>query len=104
MSATPLYKTGDTVYLKESAQIGFLEAVRISSVLTSTNDQWTYTISFDGKLPTPPTFGERITHHSPRTLYFNESELITFCDAADLVESVLSQRLAEIQQQRAGRC
>lgn len=100
----PLYGVGDTVYFKESAQVGFLEAARVSHVLMSTNDQWTYTIVFGTKLPTPPTFGERITHQQVGVLYFNESELITFCAAAEIVEAVLEARLIEIRQHIADRC
>lgn len=102
--AAPLFGVGDTVYFKESAQQGFLEAVRISHVTMSTNEQWTYNVVFGTKLPDPPVFGDRITHQNPSSLYFNESELITFCEAAELVEQFLEARLAEIRQQRAARC
>lgn len=101
---TPLFSVGDTVYLKESAQAGFLEAVRVSHVMTSTNDQWVYNVVIGSKLPTPPTFGERITHQHPNVLYFNETELVSFCDAADILEEVLTQRLADIQAQRDNKC
>ncbi len=102
--AAPLFGVGDTVYFKESAQQGFLEAIKISTIHISASGQWSYHISFGLKQPDPPTFGDRITHQRPTTPYFNESELITFCDAAQIIESVLTQRLAEIQRQRAMYC
>lgn len=100
----PLFNIGDSVYLKESAQNGFLEVVRISHILTSTDGQWTYNVITGTKLPAATTFGDRNTHQNPFVLYYNESELISFCDAADIIEAVLEQRLTEIRQQRGSRC
>ncbi len=101
--AQPLYGIGDTVYLAESAGIGFLEAMTISAVTMSTGG-WVYNIVFGPKLPAPPTFGDRIGYQADRVLYYDESEFMTFCDAADVIERVLQQRLTEIKQQRDARC
>lgn len=93
----PLYGIGDVVYLRESANLGFLESVRIASVNRQTNEVWTYTVSLTGKLPASPLFGERITHQPERTLFFEESELLLECDALELAETHLITRLNDVQ-------
>ena len=101
---SPLFSVGDTVYLKESAELGFLEAARVGHVMTSTNEEWVYGISLGGSLPSAPTFGDRIHYRKVPEPYYNESELLSFCDAADFVEDFLSARLVDIRALRADRC
>lgn len=98
--AAPLFEIAEKVYLKESASAGFLEALIVDSVQKRTTE-WVYTVTFARKLPTSALFGDRVTHHNPGLVYYNESELIAYCDALELVEENLTSRLAEIQRLRA---
>lgn len=100
----PLFEVGDIVYIRESAALGFLEAYRISSVLRATSEEWVYSINIIRRPGVPPLFGERISHQPERVLYFNESELVTKCEALELIENHLTDRLATVQQLRMSEC
>ena len=92
------------VYLKESAALGFIEAVRISSV-TKRNEGWIYTIEARSAQPIAPTlYGDRIAFTNRATLYFSEDELIGLCDALDLAEAHATSVLLNIQAQKAKHC
>lgn len=98
--AEPLFELNSTVYLKESAAAGFLEAVKVDTVQKRATE-WVYSVRFNPKLPTSALFGDRITYHNPGVVYYNESELVSYCDALELVENNLTSRLAEAQRLRA---
>ena len=79
----PVYSPRDVVYIKESAALGFLEAVVINTVVR-TNDQWLYTIRVGTASPVaPPIYGDRRSLVHGATVYFTEDELITHCDALE---------------------
>lgn len=104
MSSAPLYDIDDVVYLKESAALGFLEAVKINGV-TLSRQGWIYTIEAKAAYPqAPTTFGDRITAVQAMTLYFGEDEFVTPCDAMALVEANLQEQLVRIQAQRSSIC
>lgn len=101
---TPLYDRGDIVYLRESAALGFLEAVQISGVMRGPNG-WLYAIVAKAGQPMAPShFGDRITAVQGMILYFSEDEFVTVCDAQLLVEANLQTQLSRIQAQRAALC
>lgn len=101
----PLYNIGDILYIKESAAIGFLEAVRISGVYQHTQENWIYTVEARAASPRPAAIGgDRILHVNNAVLYFSESELISYCEALTLAESNVSNRLVQLQQLRASHC
>lgn len=100
----PLYEEGDVVYLRESAALGFLEAVRIGGI-THSSQGWLYVV--ESRVPQPRAaahIGDRITAVHGKPLYFSESEFVTHCDALDLVEANLSTQLNRIQAQKASLC
>ena len=96
---TPLYDVGDVVYLKESAAMGFLEAVAISGI-TRNRGIWSYAISFAGSGPTAPSYyGDRVSSTQHKLLYFTETEFVTKCDALALAKANLELQLSSIQAQ-----
>jgi hypothetical protein len=100
----PLYDVNDTVYFKESAALGHLEAVTISGVLARGNT-WLYTIHASRGQPTAVAhYGDRKTMTQGAVLYFSEDELILLCDALDLAEANAQAQLDRIQAQRAAMC
>ena len=104
MTSMPTYDIGDIIYLRESAALGFLEAVKISGIMLGPNG-WVYAIAAKAGQPTAQsTFGDRITAVQGMVLYFSEDEFVTVCDAQLLVEANLTAQLNRIQAQRASQC
>ena len=104
MSEAPLFNIGDIVYLRESAALGYLEAVRISGI-TKTRVGWIYTVS--ARTPGPIAVahhGDRINSVAGSVLYFTESEFVLVCDALDLAEANVKRQLDKIQAQKASLC
>ena len=104
MTDPPIYDIGDIIYLRESAALGFLEAVKISG-LSLSRQGWIYTIEAKAGLPQAPShFGDRITAVQGMILYFSEDEFVVQCDAMALVEANVQVQLTRIQAQRASVC
>lgn len=100
----PLYNINDVVYIKESAAIGHLEAVRMSGIHMY-NNEWVYTITVgSSNLKSPALYGDRVSQISTETLYFAENEFVTICDALILAEANALRALQKIQLQRASLC
>jgi hypothetical protein len=100
----PLYDVNDTVYLKESAALGHLEAVTISGII-SRGDSWLYSIYVSRGNPVAVAhYGDRITATHSATLYFTEDEFVLLCDALNLAEANAQIRLANIQAQKSSLC
>ncbi len=100
----PLYDVNDTVYFKESAALGHLEAVTISGILAR-GDAWLYTVYASRGQPTAVAhYGDRKTTTHAATLYFSEDEFVLLCDALDLAEANAQAHLDRIQAQRAAMC
>lgn len=103
MSA-PTYDVGNVVYLKESAALGFLEAVKISGIYRNT-DGWIYTTEARSAQPSAAaTYGDRISFTNRATLYFSESEFVDVCAALDLAEAYAQRLLQSIQARKASLC
>lgn len=79
--SNPTYQYGDTVYLRESAAVGSLEAVRIGGVHQGPNG-WMYSLNYTSGAG----LFDRRSAVATQTLFFSEDELLTFCDALVLVE------------------
>lgn len=100
----PIYEEGDTAYLKESAALGFLEAVTISGI-TRDKGKWLYAIRAGVSRPTAPShYGDRASLVNAKTLFFTESELISVCDALALAEANAQRVLDRLQAQKASIC
>lgn len=100
---TPKFGIGDTVYLRESAVIGSLEAQTVAAIYQNTPTTIIYFMR--GHLKSPPTvatFGDRITQLYRPNLYFEESELITYDEALQLVSSSLAARLDQVNAKLGG--
>ena len=100
----PAYHENDVVYLRESASIGFLEAIRIGSIIRY-NGQWLYGATNLVKNPiAPPFYGDRITVSHTGTVFYTEDELITICEALDMAEENAQRVLDAIRVQKANLC
>jgi hypothetical protein len=102
--ANPVYSVNDVVYVRESAALGFLEAVKISGVMQY-NGYWVYTISaVVGQPQAPSVYGDRISLVSGNTLYFREDEFVDECSALALAEARAQSVLDSIQSKRSSKC
>jgi len=97
---TPLYKINDVVYLRESAALGFLEAVRISGI-SKINSSWLYTVHAGRMGAIAPThFGDRISMTQGNILNFTEDEFVSEYDAMALSQANLQRQLDKIKLQK----
>lgn len=100
----PLYSSGDTVYLVESASIGSLEAVVIDSA-ASHNGSWLYKLrSPVSKLSPGTTYGDRISLVTNGDVFYQERELCNLCSALNIAKDVLESRLGKINSMLSLHC
>jgi len=99
----PRYKVNDVVYLRESAAIGFLEAVIISGVTWGSN-QWLYSVRAGISQRNATHYGDKVSFVNGAQLLFTEEEFIPLCTALDLIEANLQRQLADIQRRKASLC
>jgi hypothetical protein len=104
MAIVSAFKIDDVVYLRSSAQIGFLEAYKVTGIFQLRNDRYVYTIDINKRPPSAQTVGDHIDLKGIRTLYFTEDELLTFCEAETLVVQSLERRLAVEKARLAAKC
>lgn len=101
----PKYNPGDTIYLRESAVLGFIESYKIDNVsYDKSTSQWMYNVNVKHRGPAPSTTIDRVTLRNSECLLFRESELIEFCDAIQLAIDESENRLAKLKNIRDARC
>jgi len=92
----PLYSVGETVFLRASAERGFLESYRIDEIRHSGNGYIYFLLinprRFNDELP---TIGDRNSLRQTKGLKFRESELITICEALALKRVFHENKLAD---------
>lgn len=95
--SNPVFNVGDTVYLRSSAGIGFLETLRISGI-HKTSAGWVYTVYNAPSINNINySMGDRKSLVNGAVIYFSESEFISYCDALTLIETNLSTRLDQVR-------
>lgn len=103
--SNPKYGTGDTVYLRESASIGILEAWRIGSVSSNYPGQWLYTVEAARSQPTSGSFvGDRKQLVTGVTVFYTEDSFVSFCEALSIARQTLTSRLEHIDSLLAANC
>jgi hypothetical protein len=80
---TPKFEFEAIAYFKESAALGFIEAVRINGVHLGKNG-WMYSINMSLSPPTAGFFTERRSMVNTQIIYYSEDELLTECEAFTL--------------------
>lgn len=100
----PAFEVGQVVYFRESAAIGNIEPIIISSIM-SKSDTWLYSVRFKGSMPTAsPQYGDKISVIHATTIFYQQSELITLCEALEIAEQNAQRVLNKIQAQRTAVC
>ena len=100
MARAPIYSPGDTVYLKDSAALGFLEAYIVQSIHHLPDSTIRYRLSTHLKPPTANmTMGDRNRGTILKSLSLFESELVPYCEALALAIDNVTKQLASLQAQ-----
>jgi len=98
MAAAPLYNIGSTVYLRESAALGFLEAYIVKEMAYQPNGKLFYTLSTSIRPPDAvQTIGDRITGRQNLPIRFYEEDLIAYREALELCITNLQTQLTALQ-------
>lgn len=98
------FKSGDTVYLRESAVRGFIESYVIHSV-REMNGVFRYTIKIDAR---PPKFNATVGDQNRLargwTFELSAGELVTYCEAVDLAVAHTKSNLTKLQSLKNMHC
>jgi len=104
-ATTPAFDIGDVVYLKSSAEIGFIEATRISNIGYNTLTKLPmYLISRQPKPPQEATVGDQVDLKSDLDYWLTEDELLVYCDALDMAITAQEAQLAKLRARRDAQC
>lgn len=105
MPTAPLYRRGETVYLKSSAELGKLESYKITSIKQLEKGRWLYRIDIAKKPPDQNLVGDSFDIRvNEMDILFTEGELITVCEALDIICGRFRNKLASLEIQIASRC
>jgi len=94
----PKFSIGSLVYLRESAAIGHLEAVRVNGIHIY-NTTWLYTTTFSRD-----TSINRVSTVNKSTLYYSEDEFVSYCDATILAEAYAKRMYDKLKQHNETIC
>lgn len=88
----------DTVYIKASADIGFLETHQVIEIHRAPDvAEFVYRLNTDGaKIPTAPLRHESAQKWEWPVLYFRERELVSQCEALNMVVAALDRKISRI--------
>ncbi len=95
----PKYDVGQVVYFRESAALGFLEAVRIGGISLGPNG-WLYALNMTMMPPSPGGHQDRRSWVSTQILYYTEDEFVLHYDALVLAEANAKAAYLRVQAQR----
>lgn len=104
MPAAPLFRRGDTIYLKSSAAIGRLDSFRVGNSRRF-NGEWVYQITIAKKPPHQQTIGDRWDKRVfEGDIFYFEDELITLCEAIDMGIDELNRHIVVVQAKQISLC
>ncbi len=105
MPTTPLYRRGESVYLRSSAEIGKLDSFKITSIRQVQSGRWIYEISISKKPPHHALIGDSYDSRiNERSIFYAESELITICEALDIVVNNFQRQITTLENQIDSKC
>ena len=90
--ADPLFNINDAVYLRSSAGVGYLESYIIDNIIKR-GSKWLYHIFLSEFKPAAQTYSDKNIFASTSNLFFDESELVDYCDALVLARTSLDRRI-----------
>lgn len=92
------FSLNDTVYIKASADIGFLETHQVIEIHRAPDvAEYIYRLNTDGaKIPTAPLRNDAAVKWEWPVLYFRERELVSQCEALDSVVLALERKVSRL--------
>ena len=104
-NSSPAFSVNDVVYLRASAQLGFLEPYRIDNIFFNKQvNVWQYSINIQKSLSAGNTIGGTNDLQNSKILYFNESELVDLCEALTMKVAYHTSELNKASSMKAARC
>lgn len=105
---SPRFTVDDIVWIRQSAKIGFMEFYKITNVNRVPNSRhWKYELNIRGDLRDRDFYGNLtlgFNKTNTQRLIFNESELITECEAIDLAIAYLNRKISDMAADYAAVC
>jgi len=104
MPSTPRFKIGDVVYLRESAELGQLEAYRVGQI-SRAGGFFIYTIFINPRPAQEAAMGDQIDGKRRDTqMSYGEDVLLTFCEAVDIAITEVERKLDNLRFIQESRC
>lgn len=100
----PRYNIGDVVFVKNSANIGFLESYKVTTINKQPDSR---EFIYDLDLTTTklaPQVTQGGTPRFKKDIFFKERELITKCEAVNLVMAALQRKMSRLLALKATHC
>ena len=105
MAAKPEYNVGDVVYLESSAAIGRLDAFKISGIKQTQQGRWVFRVDISKKPPHQQFIGDSYDGRTlESSIYYTAEELISHCDALDIMVAQLELQIQHVESQVAEVC
>lgn len=102
-AGAPRFEIDDTVVIKASANIGFIEAFKVVHIYKDPGEaQYIYKLNTHGKVPTAYDF--KIRSDKYNELFFREQELMTQCEGLNAILLALDRKIARLLALKAAHC
>lgn len=94
----PRFNLAETVYVKASADIGFIETHQVIEIHRAPDTaEYIYRLNTDGaKIPTNPLRSASAVKWEWPVLYFRERELVSQCEALNMIMLALERKIARL--------
>lgn len=94
----PLFDLNNVVHIKASAEIGFLETHKVIEIHRAPDSaEFIYRLDTDGaKVSTNPLFSVSAPKSEWPVLYFRERELVSECQALNMVMAALERKISRL--------
>jgi len=101
----PKFSIDDTIYLRESAMLGFIESYKITGMHYETSSgQWIYHIAIKPRRESFTTVMDMYQLVNKEELLLREDELVTFCEAVNLAIIETQRRLNQLLTMKSEKC
>ena len=89
----PRFDINDQVWFRESAIIGHLESYRVANIIYDREyNNWMYQLNLLNDSP----LNTHNAAHNRHAIYIEESDLLTYCEAVDIVRKKIISDLDEL--------
>jgi len=101
----PKYSINDSIIIRKSAEIGFIERYKVSGVEWNPQiNTWVYRIDIRMGEPSRSTTIDANDRSRFETLRFRENELVTYCEALNIAIDSTQRRLDQLLRAKEAHC